>query len=511
MGCDPGWRTRSDRHVGKFGRGLACLAAVIPALLITQLVTSAAWSSSLINVGPRLPTNIGPRTPMTGTIGPRFDPTFHTAPGGDQSTGDSADRPPHKRKITNTGGSNSGGSHGGDAKSLRQTDTRGRGNILLPPLSERRYFDEIVVEFAGNPSEQQLTALANRLRFTRLESRRIALLNTTIHRWRVPSGSSVPDAMRAIGGNGAVRVQPNYVFTIGQAASGDAAAGALPSGDPAQYALAKLRLAEAHNLAHGDKVLVAVVDSGIDAGHPELAGVVEKSFDALDSKDGPHSHGTGIAGIIAAHARLLGVAPAVHILAARAFSATQGSTFSIVASIDWAAGQSARIINMSFAGPSDPVLGRTLTAARQKGVLLIAAAGNAGPKSPPLWPAADPNVIAVTATDVDDHLYAMANRGAHVAIAAPGVDILVPVPGEQYEMKSGTSFAAAYVSGIAALMLERKPQLTPDAVKKALLSTARDLGPKGRDEQFGAGLADAFEAVTAVEKPADAALHVPAH
>src|SRR5207302_515669 len=128
------------------------------------------------------------RTPMTGTIGPRFDPTFHSAPGGDQGTGDSADRPPHKRKITNTGGSQSGG-----AKSVRQTDTRARGNMLLPPLSERRYFDEIVIEFTGNPSEQQLTALANRLRFTRLESRRIALLNTTIHRWRVPSGSSVPD------------------------------------------------------------------------------------------------------------------------------------------------------------------------------------------------------------------------------------------------------------------------------------------------------------------------------
>jgi len=154
---------------------------------------------------------------------------------------------------------------------------------------------------------------------------------------------------------------------------------------------------------------------------------------------------------------------------------------------------------------------RSLAAARQKSILLIAAAGNAGPKSPPLWPAADPNVIAVTATDADDRLYAMANRGGHVAIAAPGVDILVAVPGERYEMKSGTSFASAYVSGIAALMLERKPQLTPDAVKKTLLSTAHDLGPKGRDDQFGAGLADAFEAVTAVQKPADAALQVPAH
>jgi subtilisin family serine protease len=105
----------------------------------------------------------------------------------------------------------------------------------------------------------------------------------------------------------------------------------------------------------------------------------------------------------------------------------------------------------------------------------------------------------------------MANRGSHVAIAAPGVDILVAAPGESYKMESGTSFAAAFVSGVAALVLERKPQAGPDAVKKALLSTARDLGPKGRDDQFGAGLMDAYQAVSTVDKPADAALQVPAH
>jgi len=258
-------------------------------------------------------------------------------------------------------------------------------------------------------------------------------------------------------------------------------------------------------------VLVAVIDSGIDVTHPALTGVVEKSYDALNSNEGPHSHGTSIAGIIAGHARLTGAAPAVRILAARAFSATQGSTISIISSIDWATAQGARVINMSFAGPSDPALGRALAAAKQKGVVLVAASGNAGPKSPPLWPAADPNVIAVTATDYDDHLYPMANRGSHVAIAAPGVDILVAIPGETYKMESGTSFSAGFVSGVAALLLERKPQLTPEAVKKVLLSTARDLGPKGRDDQFGAGLMDAFQAVTAVEKATDAALQVPAH
>jgi len=157
------------------------------------------------------------------------------------------------------------------------------------------------------------------------------------------------------------------------------------------------------------------------------------------------------------------------------------------------------------------MLGRALAAAHQKNVVLVAAAGNAGPKSAPLWPAADSHVIAVTATDYDDRLYPMANRGNHVAIAAPGVDILVATPGAAYKMETGTSFSAGFVSGVAALILQRKPQLTPDAVKKVILSSARDLGPKGRDDQFGAGLMDAFRAVNAVEKPTEAGLQVPTH
>ena len=159
---------------------------------------------------------------------------------------------------------------------------------------------------------------------------------------------------------------------------------------------------------------------------------------------------------------------------------------------------------MSFAGPSDPLMARAMASARQKGAILIAAAGNAGPKSPPLYPAADPNVIAVTATDADDHLFPMANRGAYVAVAAPGVDILVPVPGGSYQVSSGTSFAAAYVSGVVALILERRPRLLPDAAKRILLSTAKDLGPKGRDDQFGAGLIDAYQAIMSLEPKATA-------
>jgi subtilisin family serine protease len=83
-----------------------------------------------------------------------------------------------------------------------------------------------------------------------------------------------------------------------------------------------------------------------------------------------------------------------------------------------------RVVNMSFAGPTDPTLRRLLAAAYDKGMVLIAAAGNAGPQSEPLYPAADPNVIAVTATDSADHIFKMANRGRYIAVAAPGVDIL---------------------------------------------------------------------------------------
>jgi subtilisin family serine protease len=272
-------------------------------------------------------------------------------------------------------------------------------------------------------------------------------------------------------------------------------------GDPAQYALAKLRLPEAHTLAHGANVTIAVIDSGIDVKHPELAGSIAASFDALGSKQGPHVHGTGIAGAIVAHARLMGSAPAAKILAIRAFGVAQNgaesTSFVIVKSLDYAASHGAQIINMSFAGPKDALIERGLAAVAAKGIVTVAAAGNAGAKSPPLYPAANENVIAVSATDAQDRLFSASNRGFYVAVAAPGVDIFLPAPDEKYQMTSGTSFSAAYVSGILALALERNPALKPDEVRAILTKTARDLGVPGRDDLFGAGEADAYAAVTA--------------
>jgi subtilisin family serine protease len=390
---------------------------------------------------------------------------------------------------------------GDDTPNQPQRSAR-RNNGNLPPANERRYVpDEVVLAISNNVTPAQIDAVQVRFRLTRLESQTFQLSGTTLYRWRVPNGVSVPQAIRALGADPRVAsVQPNYLFTM-QSEETKAAS----EGDAAQYELAKLHLPQAHALAKGDNVLVAVIDSGVDANHPELSGAITETYDTLASPYAPHKHGTAIAGLIAAHGKLMGAAPHARILAIRAFNPTDkgadGTTFNILKGLDWAAAHDARVINMSFAGPSDPIIHRSLEAAHKKGIVLVAAAGNAGAKSPPLYPAADPNVIAVTATDADDKLFAQSNRGNHIAIAAPGAQILVAIPGGGYEQSSGTSYSAAEISGIVALMLERKSDLTPDQVRGILLATAKDLGPKGRDPLFGAGLADAYGALMAEAAP----------
>ena len=253
-----------------------------------------------------------------------------------------------------------------------------------------------------------------------------------------------------------------------------------------------------------ESITVAVIDSEIDAKHPDLDGAVVKSFDALAGSDTPHPHGTSIAGAIAAHGKLMGIAPGVRILAVHAFDDSpgeaKGTSFAIDKGLQWAADNNARVVNMSFAGPADPMLARMLAAAYAKGIVLIAAAGNGGPQSEPLYPAADPDVIAVTATDNAEHVFALANRGRYIAVAAPGVDILALAPGDAYALTSGTSIAAAHVSGIAALLLERNPSLKPSDIRSILIATARPIGPPVPDSPFGAGLVNAYRAVSFIDR-----------
>ena len=387
---------------------------------------------------------------------------------------------------------------GGAGKSVKKRrNGRASPKTPSPALDATTIANELVAEIDGSLSDAQADALARRHGLVRLQSQNFPLIGATIGLFRITGRRAVETVRRAFAADAGVRsVQLNFRYLLQDQKA------APTEGDPAQYALAKLRLPQAHTLASGANVTIAVIDSGIDDRHPELVNSIADNFDALGSKEGPHVHGTGIAGAIVSHARLMGSAPQARILGVRAFgtaaNGAESTTFVILKALDYAVRHGAQIINMSFAGPKDPLIERGIAATAARGIVMVAASGNAGAKSPPLYPAANANVIAVSATDAQDKLFAASNRGGHIAVAAPGVDIFLPAPDEKYQMTSGTSFSAAYVSGLAALMLERNPALKPGDVRAILMKTARDLGSPGRDDQFGAGEADAFAAVSAV-------------
>lgn len=377
----------------------------------------------------------------------------------------------------------------------RKSKNGGSGKAVEASLGSRA-IKEIVGEIDGTLSVAQVDALARRHGLRRIESQSFNLIGATIGLFRIVGSKTADAASREFAEDGSVRTaQPNYRYILQDQNAG------VSDGDPTQYARLKLRLAEAHAITEGANVTVAVIDSGVDLKHPEFAGVTITPFDALESKEGPHAHGTAVTGAIVSHVKLMGSAPAAHILAIRAFGAAgrgESTSFVILKALDLAASHGAQIVNMSFAGPKDAIIARGLAALAARNIVAVAAAGNAGPKSPPLYPAAEASVIAVSATDAKDKLFAASNRGSYIALSAPGVDLFLPAPDDKYQITSGTSFSSAYVSGLAALLLGRNPALKPNEVRSVLMKTARDLGPPGPDDQFGAGEADAFAAVSAI-------------
>ena len=385
---------------------------------------------------------------------------------------------------------------GGNGASAKKGNGGSRNNNAQAAVNLRAIQNELVAEIDSALSTAEADELARRHGLERIASQSFPLLGGTIGLFRIVDRRPVDTVRRELAADGSVRsVQLNFRYFLQQQKK------PAIEGDAAQYAVAQLRLPQAHALVRGMNVTVAVIDSGVDVKHPELANSVADSFDALGSSEGPHVHGTGIAGAIVAHAKLMGSAPEARLIAIRAFGAgskgAESTSYVILRGLDYAAEHGAQIINMSFAGPKDPLIERGIAATAARGILMVAAAGNAGAKSPPLYPAANPNVIAVSGTDAQERLFAASNRGNHIAISAPGADIFLPAPDEKYQITSGTSFSAAYVSGVAALMLERNPALKPGDVRAILTRTARDLGIPGRDDQFGAGEADAFAAVSA--------------
>jgi hypothetical protein len=372
-------------------------------------------------------------------------------------------------------------------------------NFQIPPPGETRFVNEILLEFGPGATAQMRNALFATLQLSELETQTFELTGRRLSRVRIDGPRPARATLQLIAQNypGVSGGWMNMSYTGVQTQPSTVQAATPPTPGSAQYVVNKLHLLEAHRITSGDDVLVAVIDSKIDAQHPDLIGVVTEEYDVVGTPAAPHSHGTAMAGAIAARSKLVGVAPKVKLLAVRAFSGSgesaESTTFNILKSVDWAASKKARIINMSFAGPRDDLLREMLAKANARGIVLIAAVGNAGPRSPPLYPAADPGVIGVTATDSDDKLMPLANRGPQVVLAAPGVEILAVAPDGKYQVTSGTSVAAAHASGVAALLLASKPNLTPAQVRASLIRAANRIPGKRTD--VGAGVIDALAAI----------------
>ena len=393
----------------------------------------------------------------------------------------------------------------------------------MPPIGETRFSpSEVAMQFGAGTTPQQVAAIVQRFGLTVEAQRTIGVLGRAIYTLRIGNGQSVRQVIGAVeGARVNAAVQPVYTFALTQDQTsqhqnpGDQQAGDpnnpnADAGDPAQYIINKFQLADAHRITNGDKIVIAVIDSEIDFKQPNLAGAITDRYDAGCGATAADPHGTGMAGAIVSHGQLMGVAPRASIIAICAFGGSgqpNANTVKIINGLDYAIQHGARIVNMSFAGPRDPALSQALQIAREKGILLIAAAGNAGPKSPPLYPGADPSVMAVTATDEHDRVFNGANQGSYVTVAAPGVNILVPAPDGGIQFTTGTSVATSNVSGVAALLIAHKPSLTPEEIRAVLVKTAKHLGSRGTNPQYGAGLVDPLKALETGVSQAPAAQH----
>ncbi|GAA2482527.1 S8 family peptidase [Winogradskya humida] len=281
-----------------------------------------------------------------------------------------------------------------------------------------------------------------------------------------------------------------------------------------QWDFTKIGVAQAWEHSTGSGVIVAVIDTGVDATHPDLAGHILPGIDYVAGTTGtstdPNGHGTHVAGTIAAitgnDVGISAVAPDARIMPIRALGADgSGNMADVAKGIVYAADHGADIINMSL-GADEEITAMTtaITYARGKGVTVVAAAGNDGENGSPVnYPGADPGVIAVAATDSSDQVASFSNRGSYVDIAAPGVQILSTYPtGSGYATDSGTSMATPHVAAVAALIKAYRPAATPDQIEQTLEDTAVDLGVAGKDTSYGWGRVDAAAALNVTETTA---------
>lgn len=278
-----------------------------------------------------------------------------------------------------------------------------------------------------------------------------------------------------------------------------------------QWGYTRLGGSTLNGYTQGDGIVVAVLDTGVDASHPDLEGKVLQGWDSMNP-DGkgirdPNGHGTHVAGVIAATANngigVAGIAPKVSILPVRVLDHTgNGDDGELALGIVWAVDNGAHVLNISIGGavPSDLLEGALDYALAKEVVVVVAAGNDAMIGNTPSYPGAYKQVLTVGATDSMDKRAAFSNTGDYLDVVAPGSWIKSTWPGGGYQWSSGTSMATPFVAASAALLLSAQAGTGSD-VASLLKSSALDLGADGRDTEFGNGLVNPLGALGLPELP----------
>jgi type VII secretion-associated serine protease mycosin len=276
-----------------------------------------------------------------------------------------------------------------------------------------------------------------------------------------------------------------------------------------QWQLAELNAEAAWRLSNGTGVIVAVVDSGVDGSHPDLAGQVVPGIDLVQQsgtgQSDPVGHGTTVAGLIAGRGDdsrgVVGLAPKAKILPVRVLDEENRYDDALIVArgVRWAVDKGAKVINLSLGGGgTSPALAAAIDYAFARDVVVVACTGNVTPPSPTdVWyPAREPGVVAVAGLERNtDSLWSGSITGPETTLTAPATDLFGARPGGFWRVQ-GTSFAAPLVAATAALIRSRWPEMSAANVINRLIRTARDLGPAGRDDSFGFGLVDPVAALS---------------
>jgi hypothetical protein len=252
----------------------------------------------------------------------------------------------------------------------------------------------------------------------------------------------------------------------------------------------------------GSGFRIGIIDSIIAANVATLAGrsLHQRSFVDADAAAGEADHGTEIAALLIGSSDADdpddgGLMPAADLYAAavleRRGSASEASALSLAAALDWMVANHVPVVNISLSGSANELLAMAVHRASERGSVILAAAGNGGPGAPPAYPAALPDVIAVTAVDQNGAIFDAANRGDYISFAAPGVGIWVAGLDGHGRYQTGTSYAVPFAVGAAALEVMRGTPAEPTALRRRLAANARSLGPGEKNATFGYGLVQA--------------------